>query len=101
MRERGVRVSIPKGVTDGKQIRLAGKGAPGVGGGKAGDLFLEVAIRDTPPYRVERKNVYMDLPIAPWEAALVLSLVEENAQLKQRMRALEHAWPVIIPMEGS
>lgn len=70
MRERGVRVSIPKGVTEGKQIRLAGKGAPGVGGGKAGDLFLEVAIRDTPPYRVEGKDVYMDLPIAPWEAAL-------------------------------
>nr|WP_309503865.1 DnaJ C-terminal domain-containing protein [uncultured Roseovarius sp.] len=70
MRERSIRVAIPKGVKEGQQIRLAGKGAPGIGQGKAGDLYLEVAIKDDPVYRVEGRDVYMDLPISPWEAAL-------------------------------
>lgn len=70
LRERRVRVAIPKGVTDGQHIRLAGQGSPGVGQGKQGDLYLEVAIRDDPTYRVEGRDVYIDLPVSPWEAAL-------------------------------
>ncbi|WP_299565334.1 DnaJ C-terminal domain-containing protein [uncultured Sulfitobacter sp.] len=70
LRERTIRVSIPKGVTEGQHIRLSGKGSAGMGGGKPGDLYLEVAIRDDPAYRVEGRDVFMDLPIAPWEAAL-------------------------------
>lgn len=70
LRERKVRVAIPKGVREGQHIRLAGKGAPGIGQGKPGDLYLEVALRDDPPYRVDGRDVFMDLPITPWEAAL-------------------------------
>lgn len=70
LRERSVRVSIPKGVTEGQHIRLAGQGAPGVGQGPPGDLYLEIAIRDRSGYRVEGRDVYVDLPVAPWEAAL-------------------------------
>jgi curved DNA-binding protein len=70
LRERVIRVTIPKGVTSGQHIRLAGQGAPGLGKGKAGDLYLEVAIRDTPGFRVEGRDVYMDLPVTPWEVAL-------------------------------
>jgi len=70
LRERSIRVSIPKGVIEGQHIRLAGKGSPGLGQGKAGDLFLEVNIKDDPAYRVEGRDVFMDLPVAPWEAAL-------------------------------
>lgn len=70
LRERRVRVAIPKGVTEGQHIRLAGQGAPGMGEGKPGDLYLEIAIREDPTYRVEGRDVYMDLPITPWEAAL-------------------------------
>jgi curved DNA-binding protein len=69
-RHRKLNVRIPKGVRQGQQIRLAGQGSPGVGGGQPGDLFLEVEFRPHPHYRVEGKDVYIDLPVAPWEAAL-------------------------------
>ena len=70
MRERQVNVAIPKGVRQGQLIRLAGQGSPGVGGAPAGDLYLEVEFNPHSAYRVEDKDVYLDLPVAPWEAAL-------------------------------
>jgi curved DNA-binding protein len=70
MRERQVNVSIPKGVTPGQLIRLTGQGSPGIGGAAAGDLYLEVEFNPNSAYRVEGKDVYLDLPVAPWEAAL-------------------------------
>ena len=70
MRERQVNVSIPKGVQPGQLIRLSGQGSPGIGGAAAGDLYLEVEFNPNSAYRVEGKDVYLDLPVAPWEAAL-------------------------------
>jgi curved DNA-binding protein len=70
MTERQVNVSIPKGVKPGQLIRLNGQGSPGIGGGPAGDLYLEVEFNPNSAYRVEDKDVYFDLPVAPWEAAL-------------------------------
>ncbi|MDN3516825.1 DnaJ C-terminal domain-containing protein [Aquisalimonas lutea] len=67
---RQVRVKIPPGVTQGKQIRLAGQGPPGMGGGSRGDLYLEVNIAPHRQYRLQGKDVYLDLPVTPWEAAL-------------------------------
>jgi curved DNA-binding protein len=67
---RTLNVRIPKGIRQGQQIRLAGQGAPGLGGGKAGDLYLEVEFRPHPLYSVEGRDLYLDLPVAPWEAAL-------------------------------
>ncbi len=69
-RQRTLKVNIPKGVREGQRIRLAGQGAPGIGEGPAGDLYLEIAFKPHPFYRVEGKDVYLDLPVAPWEAAL-------------------------------
>ena len=69
-RERSLNVRIPKGVKEGQLIRLAGQGSPGMGGGAAGDLYLEVTFRPHPYYRAEGRDIYLDLPIAPWEAAL-------------------------------
>jgi len=69
-RQKTLNVRIPKGVRPGQHIRLAGQGAPGLGGGEAGDLFLEVAFHPHPIYRVEGRDLHLDLPIAPWEAAL-------------------------------
>ncbi len=63
-------VSIPRGVRDGQRIRLAGEGAPGVAGGPSGDLFLRVRLRPHPRFRVSGRDLEVDLPIAPWEAAL-------------------------------
>lgn len=70
LNERTIRVTIPKGVTDGQHIRLTGQGSPGLGKGGAGDLYLEVAIKEAPGIRVEGRDVFMDLPLTPWEAAL-------------------------------
>ncbi len=69
-RQRTLKVHIPKGVKQGQRIRLAGQGAPGMGKGPAGDLYLEVAFKPHPYYRIEGRDLYIDLPLAPWEAAL-------------------------------
>ncbi|MFW2404826.1 MAG: DnaJ C-terminal domain-containing protein [Gammaproteobacteria bacterium] len=69
-RERTLNVKIPKGVRDGQKIRLSGQGGPGIGEGKAGDLFLEVELHAPRRYRIDGADVYFDLPVAPWEAAL-------------------------------
>ena len=63
-------VQIPKGVTEGRRIRLAGQGGPGLGGAPAGDLYLEVILTPHRLYHVAGQDVYLDLPVAPWEAAL-------------------------------
>lgn len=67
---RTLNVKIPKGIKAGQIIRLAGQGAPGLGGGPAGDLLLEVQFKPHPRFRVEGRDLYMTLPVAPWEAAL-------------------------------
>jgi curved DNA-binding protein len=67
---RALRVSIPAGVTEGQQIRLAGQGSPGLGGGPPGDLFLEISVRAHPQFQLEGRDVTATLPVAPWEAAL-------------------------------
>jgi len=69
-RERTLNVKIPKGVKEGQRIRLSGQGAPGMGEGPAGDLYLEIGFHPHPLYRVEGRDLYLDLPVAPWEAAL-------------------------------
>ncbi|WP_456373396.1 DnaJ C-terminal domain-containing protein [Thiolapillus sp.] len=69
-KKRTLNVRIPKGVRQGQQIRLAGQGAPGMGQGGNGDLYLEIEFRQHPFYKVEGRDVYLDLPVAPWEAAL-------------------------------
>lgn len=70
LKERTLSVRIPKGVKQGQRIRLAGQGAPGVGDGPAGDLYLEIEFKPHNLYRVEERDVYLDVPLAPWEAAL-------------------------------
>jgi len=72
--ERHLKVRIPKGVTAGQHIRLAGQGAAGAAPGTAGDLYLEIAFRPHPLYRVDGRDLYLDLPVAPWEAALGASV---------------------------
>ena len=69
-KDRTLSVNIPKGIRAGQTLRLSGQGSPGSGGGKAGDLYLEIVFRPHPRYRVEGHDVYVDLPLAPWEAAL-------------------------------
>lgn len=68
--ERTLQVQIPKSVREGQLIRLAGQGSPSVGGSPAGDLYLEIHFKPHPLYRVDGRDLYLTLPLAPWEAAL-------------------------------
>ena len=70
LREHQVEVTIPKGIRAGQRLRLANKGEPGTAGAPAGDLYLEVVLQPHPRYRVDGRDVSMDLAVSPWEAAL-------------------------------
>jgi curved DNA-binding protein len=70
LQSRQLEVNIPKGVRDGQHLRLKGMGGPGHGTGAPGDLYLEIHFARHKLFRVEGSNIYLDLPIAPWEAAL-------------------------------
>ncbi len=67
--ERSLQVRIPPGVREGQRLRLAGQGAAGAGGAR-GDLYLEIHFRPHRLWRLVERDLYMDLPLAPWEAAL-------------------------------
>ncbi len=69
-RERTLQVQIPKGVREGQLIRLAGQGSPGPEASPAGDLYLEIHFKPHLLYRVDGRDLYLTLPLAPWEAAL-------------------------------
>ena len=74
LQERQLDVNIPKGVREHQQLRLAGQGGAGLGGGPRGDLYLEIIFNPHPRFRVDGRDVYLDLPLAPWEAALGTSV---------------------------
>jgi curved DNA-binding protein len=67
---RTLAVLVPKGIRAGQHLRLAGQGGPGLGDGPAGDLYLEIEFNPHPLFRAEGRDVFLDLPVAPWEAAL-------------------------------
>jgi curved DNA-binding protein len=84
---RTLNVKIPRGVREGQIIRLAGQGAPGMGGAPAGDLLLEVHFKPHPRFRAEQRDLHMSLPVAPWEAALgtVVGIDLPDGSLKVRI----------------
>lgn len=65
-----LRVKIPAGIKSGQQIRLAGQGGSSPNGSGRGDLYLTVQINKHPLFDVKGNDIYLTLPIAPWEAAL-------------------------------
>ncbi|WLQ12637.1 DnaJ C-terminal domain-containing protein [Hahella aquimaris] len=69
-RSKSLNVKIPAGMGPGQHVRLRGQGAAGFGGAENGDLFLEVELAPHPVYSVDGKDIYLTLPISPWEAAL-------------------------------
>ncbi|HEY6423576.1 MAG TPA: DnaJ C-terminal domain-containing protein [Pseudonocardiaceae bacterium] len=82
-------VTIPAGVVDGQRIRLAGEGGQGSGRGSAGDLYLVVRVAPHPRYRVNGRDITVDLPLTPWEAALGASVpvVTPGGEAKVRVPA--------------
>lgn len=107
--EHTLNVRIPKGIHAGQIIRLAGQGGPGRAGEAAGDLFLEVHFKPHSRYRIEKKDVYASLPIAPWEATLGATVqipvpdglvevrIPENSQSGQKLRLKGRGIPTATP----
>lgn len=107
MQDRKIAVQVPKGIMAGQHIRLPGQGGHGPAG--AGDLFLEVTFAAHPVFRPEGKDLYLDLPVAPWEAALgghvvmptpggkVDLRIPKNARSGQKMRLKGKGLPGTSP----
>ncbi|MDT8398963.1 MAG: DnaJ C-terminal domain-containing protein [Pseudomonadales bacterium] len=68
--QKKLKVKIPAGMGAGQTLRIKGQGAPGIGGGPAGDLLLRILLAPHPLYTVDGKNISLVVPISPWEAAL-------------------------------
>lgn len=87
-------VTIPAGVTDGQRIRVAGEGGRGSGSGTAGDLYLIARIAPHPRYRLDGRDIYVDLPLAPWEAALgtTVSVQTPGGEAKVKVPPGSSSW---------
>ncbi|MBS1221983.1 MAG: cytochrome biosis protein [Proteobacteria bacterium] len=109
VRTRTLNVKIPAGVTTGQKIRLAGQGGPGVGGGPSGDLYLEVTIQPHSLYQLKGRDITLEVPLAPWEAALgckvdvptlggpVTLSIPANARNGQQLRLRGRGLPGLPP----
>ncbi|CAK6695405.1 DnaJ domain-containing protein [Synechococcus sp. CBW1107] len=93
-----VRIRVPMGVTDGERLRIPGRGGPGRGGGPDGDVYLHIQLLPHPLFRPVGHDLYLELPVTPWEAALgaeielptldgrVRVTVKPGAQAGQKLR---------------
>jgi len=84
--ERTIRARIPRGATDGQRLRLAGKGGPGANGGPAGDLYLQIALAPHALFKPNGHDLDIDVPIAPWEAALGADVDVPTLEGRVRMK---------------
>ena len=71
---RKIKVRVPKGVIDGQKLRVPGRGGKGMNGGRDGDLYLDIQVEVHPLYRADGLDLYIELPLAPWEAVLGASV---------------------------
>jgi curved DNA-binding protein len=105
LQSHAIKVNIPAGSSEGQQLRLAQQGSPGMGGGPNGDLYLEIHIEPDPLFSLQGSDVYVTLPITPWEAALGASIkiptlggtvgmkLAPNAQSGQKIRLKGRGMP--------
>jgi len=70
VQEKRYDIKIPPGILPGQKIRLPGQGGEGMGGGARGDLYLKVEVEPHPAYTLKERDIYMEVPVAPWEAVL-------------------------------
>lgn len=87
---RTLNVQIPKGIREGQMIRLAGQGGPGYGDAPAGDLLLQVHFKPHARFRIDGRDLYLTVPVTPWEAALggvVPVTLPDQSELKVRIPA--------------
>lgn len=78
-------ISIPAGIRNGEKIRLLGQGKEGIDGGKNGDLFIKVNIKDSEKFKLKGNDLYTNLYLTPWEAALgtrtTIYSIDEGTQI--------------------
>ena len=103
--QRTFKARIPKGATDGQRLRLAGKGGKGLNGGHAGNLYINIALHPHPLFRVSGHDLFLDVPLAPWEAVLGATVkvptlggevrlkVPPGTRAGQRLRVADHGLP--------
>ena len=81
-----ISLKIPAGVDTGSRLRLAGKGAGGVRGGANGDLYVQLAVRESDIFEREGQDLFVNVPVSPVTAALGGSVAvptpEGEAQIK-------------------
>ena len=65
-----ISVKIPEGILNGEKVRLIGQGKQGENGGKNGDLYLKINIENDSKFKLQGYDLYTDLYLTPWEAAL-------------------------------
>ena len=105
-----LQVKIPKGMKEGQHIRLSGQGQNGINGGQNGDLYIEIHYKHTARIRVEGADIYYNVDIAPWEAALGQGIeistpegkkiqvnVPKNAKTGQQLRLKDKGIPSKVP----
>lgn len=109
--QRTVKARIPKGATEGQRLRLRGQGGQGHNGGPPGDLYLDIVLRPHPLFRANGHDLYIDLPLAPWEAGLGATVavptlggpvrlkVPPGTQPGQKLRIAKHGLP--LPRGGA
>ena len=102
---RTLKINVPAGVSQGQQLRLARQGGPGMGGGPAGDLYLELDIQAHPLFSLQGRDVYLTLPVTPWEGALGADIkiptlagsvglkLPPNSQTGKKLRLKERGMP--------
>lgn len=84
--QRSVKMRVPAGSLPGKRLRLTGKGQASAAGGPTGDLFLTLQIAPHATYRLDGKDIYLDTPIVPWEAALGCTLTVPTLAGNRRIK---------------
>jgi curved DNA-binding protein len=104
-----LKVKIPAGVKSGQKIRLTGKGEAAVANGPAGDLYITIHVDKHPWFDVKEHDIYISLPVAPWEAALGSTIVvptlgghvdlkiPPGSQGGQTLRLKKRGWPGAVP----
>jgi len=109
MTRRELKVKIPAGVTQGQQIRLSGQGSPSMGKSTPGDLYLEIDLQPHSLFHADKADIYLTLPVAPWEAALGATIsvptlggkvelkIPANSQAGQKLRLKGRGLPAKTP----
>ena len=97
-------VKIPAGIRNGERIRLIGEGKTGINGAKNGDLFIKINIDNSKKYKIHGYDMYTDLLISPWEAALggktqIETIENKNATI-YIPKGTESGQTLKIPGEG-